>query len=116
MRGLFGGLDPFRSITLPSYCNKVYRTLHMPEQSIAILPPQGYGTETYSQSAICWVEWEALQRGICIRHARNSYEIKVGPCKVDGYALINGQRTVFEYNGCVRFFASCLLLKLESIV
>ncbi len=85
----------------------------MPANSIAILPPQGYGSEKYSNAAICWLEWEAKERSITIRHARNSYEIKIGPYKCDGFAETTTEKLIFEYNGCV---SGCKTIQYRLII
>ena len=76
---MYDGIDPAEFITLPSYINYCYRALGMPENSIAVLPPRGYGTtQHHSNVAIAWLEWVAKQRNIKIKHARNSTEVKIG--------------------------------------
>ncbi len=62
----------------------------------------GFKKERKPFSAVAqeWLEWEAYQRGISIRHEGNNSEKRIGPrmLPVDGFsAEIN---TVFEMQGC----------------
>ena len=44
----------------------------MPENSIAIIPPEGYPNQkNYSIKAVRWIQSEAKERGIEIKHALN---------------------------------------------
>ena len=72
-------LDPLlECITLASYCLIVYRTHHMPKDSIAIIPQCGYGGRAkQSIKAIHWLQWVQTQTPGHIRHARNGGEYKV---------------------------------------
>ena len=72
-KGLFT-LDPLlECITLPSYCHLVYRTHHMPEDSIAIIPAGGYGGRAkQSAKALRWLEWVHRDFPVKIRHARST--------------------------------------------
>ena len=78
MMDTFGGLDPMERITLPSYCNLVYRSLMMEPETIAILPDNGYGKGNYSPESIVWLEFMAHTLGLDIKHARNSNECIIG--------------------------------------
>ena len=47
----------------------------MPENSIAIIPPEGYPNQkNYSIKAVRWIQSEAKERGIEIKHALNGGE------------------------------------------
>ena len=35
-------IDPFRTLTIASACNLVYRTNYLPKDTIAVIPPMGY--------------------------------------------------------------------------
>ena len=60
-------------ITLASYCHLVYRTHHMPEDSIAIIPASGYGGRAkQSAKAIRWLEWVHRDFPVKLRHARRT--------------------------------------------
>ena len=52
-------MDPFvESITIASYCQKVYLQCHMFEKTIAILPHGGYsGRSKQSNKALRWLKW-----------------------------------------------------------
>ena len=71
----------------------------MPENSIAIIPPEGYPNQkNYSIKAVRWIQSEAKTRGIEIKHALNGGEQRINGHYVDGYH--EESRTVFEFNGC----------------
>ena len=73
-------LDPLlECITLASYCQLIYCTHHMPEDSIAIIPQCGYGGHAkQSMKAIHWLQWVQTQTPGHIRHARtDGGEVKV---------------------------------------
>ena len=72
-------LDPLlECITLASYCHLVYRTHHMPEDSIAIIPAGGYaGRDRQSAKAIRWLEWVHRDFPVKLQHARNGREFQV---------------------------------------
>ena len=56
-------------------CSKVWRNNHMPENSIAIIQPEGYPNQkNYSIKAVRWIQSEAKERGIEIKHALNGGE------------------------------------------
>jgi len=120
-REVFDNIDPAAFITLPSYINYCYRALAMPIDSIAVLPPKGFDPlRCQSNIAVAWLEWEAKSRGLAIKHARNSIEVKIGNCTyvrirksgffvigpyyADGFVDPTDDRPgqVFEFDGCVR--------------
>ena len=71
----------------------------MPENSIAIIPPEGYPYQkNYSIKAVRWIQSEAKERGIEIKHALNGGEQRINGHYVDGYH--EESRTVFEFYGC----------------
>ena len=59
IQSICNGIDPFeRACTAASACNYIYRQLFMPDDSIAILPNNGYtGSELTSFPAAIWVSW-----------------------------------------------------------
>ena len=67
------GLDPLsEACTIAQACSKVWRKNHMPENSNAIIPPEGYPNQkNYSIKAVRWIQSEAKTRGIEIKHALN---------------------------------------------
>ena len=64
-------MDPLvESITIASYCQKVYLQHHMPEDSIAILPNGGYsGRSKQSNKALRWLKWMENTTGHDIQYA-----------------------------------------------
>ena len=71
----------------------------MPENSIAIIPPEGYPNQkNYSIKAVRWLQSEAKTRGIELKHALNGGEQRINGHYVDGYH--EESRTVFEFYGC----------------
>ena len=69
-------LDPLsEACTIAQACSKVWRKNHMPENRIAIIPPEGYPNQkNYSIKAVRWIQSEAKERGIEIKHALNAGE------------------------------------------
>ena len=56
-----------------------------------------------SLSALQWIYYqqaELKKSGVKIQHAYFQGEEKIEGYLVDGYAVIRGEKTVFEYNGC----------------
>ena len=71
----------------------------MPENSIAIIPPEGYPNQkNYSIKAIRWIQSKPKERGIEIKHALNGGEQRISGHYEDGYH--EESRTVFEFDGC----------------
>ena len=66
-------LDPFsESCAIAQACSKVWRKNYMPEDCIAIIPPEGYQYQNnYSVKAVRWIQSEAKKNGVEIRHALN---------------------------------------------
>ena len=94
------GLDPLsKACTIAQACSKVWRKNHMPENCIAIIPPEGYPNQkNYSIKAVRWLQSEAETRGIEIKHALNGGKQRINGHYVDGYH--EESRTVFEFYGC----------------
>ena len=92
--------DPFtESCTIAQTCSKVWRKNYMPEDSIAIIPPEGYPNQkNYSIKAVRWIQSEAKKNEIEIRHALNGGEEKICDHYVDGYH--QDPKTIFEFYGC----------------
>ena len=100
------GLDPLsEACTIAQACSKVWRKNHMPENSIAIIPPEGHPNQkNYSIKAVRWIQSEAKERGIEIKHALNGGEQRINGHYVAGYH--EKSRTVFEFYGC--YWHGCL--------
>ena len=98
-------VDPFaEAITFASAANLAFRRNFMPEQSLAIIPTEGYQPERkYSVKALRWLKWIAHETNHDIRHARNGGEVRIGRYSVDGYNMNN--QTLYEFYGC--FWHGC---------
>ena len=59
-----------------------------------------YPKSSFGFKAVCWLEYEAKQRGIHIHHQRCGHggERTIFGCKVDGYHPES--QTIFQYHGC----------------
>src|SRR3978361_2190327 len=95
-----GSVSPFtEAITIPGACNKLFRRKFLQQDSIAVLPKNGYrAADTQSKIATQWLIYEAQQRGINIRHVAGQREKHIDGTKVDGYCAETWQ--VFEFHGC----------------
>ena len=112
IQSICNGIDPFEiACTAASACNYIYRQLFMPDDSIAILPNNGYtGSELTSFPAAIWVSWveqtafQELQRHGHQQELRlyksgggsrkgKGREQTLGPFKVDGLLLYKPRTT-----------------------
>ena len=94
------GVDPFvDSLTLASACHLVYRRNFMPENTIGLIPPMGYCTESTSHKAIIWLKYISFKNKIHIQHARNGGEKTINGLKIDGWDEKN--LTAYEFHGCI---------------
>ncbi|CAI5685429.1 unnamed protein product [Oreochromis niloticus] len=101
-------VDPFSCVTIASACMKIFLTNFLPKNTLAIPSPDNYGrtSKAYSHASIQWLELVAHSQKIPIQHALTTGgEKKIGPYFVDGYALIDGEKWVWEFLGC--FYHSC---------
>ena len=100
-----GGIDPFeKCITIASACNLVFRKNFLENDTIGIIPPQGYRpSDKQSVMAYQWLHY--LAKNLRIQHGRNVGEKYIGPYKVDGYYESETERTVLEFHGC--FWHGC---------
>ena len=59
-----------------------------------------YPNSSFGFKSVCWLEYEAKQRGIHIHHQRCGHggERAIFGCKVDGYQPES--QTIFQYHGC----------------
>ena len=94
-------LDPFKHcITIASACNRVFRQEYLEENTIGLIPPQGYQpARKYSIMALQWLAWIHHQTGDHILHGLNGGEQKIDGNYVDGY--VPEKRTIYELLGCV---------------
>ena len=104
--------NPFvECYTIASACNRYWRKTHMPLNTIAIQPPNGWRGARVNQSMValqCLYYQESLlpKEGACadrIKHVRNGGEQKLlvdgGFVFVDGYD--DQTRSVYEFQGCL---------------
>ena len=108
----YAGFNPFAECyTIASACNRYWRKVHMPEDTIAVQPPQGWRGANINQSMVA-LQWLYYQESLLpkqgasvdhIKHVRNGGEQKLlvenGFVYVDGYDL--EKRTVYEFMGCL---------------
>ena len=94
------GIDPFQnSITIASHCNLVYCRNHMRENSIGLIPSNGFNPLiNASKKALLWLRYIAESNNININHQRNNGELKCGPYYLDGVDEKN--KTIYEFHGC----------------
>ena len=60
----------FRSLTIASACNLVFRKKFLKEETIAIIPPNGYRPlDKHSVLALKWLSFTSEQNNINIQHA-----------------------------------------------
>ena len=73
------GVDPLeKSITIAAACNLVLRRNFLEPDSIAIIPPEGYGPgQNFSRDSIRWLNNEALKDDSDIQHAMNGGELRL---------------------------------------
>ena len=104
------GFNPFVEChTIASACNRYWRQHHLPDQAIAVQPPQGWRGARINQSwaALQWLQTEQnkLPPGQTIRHVRNGGEQPVRTSKgreyVDGLIDSTTPQTVYEFLGCL---------------
>jgi uncharacterized C2H2 Zn-finger protein len=115
LKTTFSNYDPFQeAITLPSYCNRVYRKFYMERDSIPLLPVMGItARKQQSTAAYLWlyVKQKELSHdhpGYRIRHSGNSAgEVKVGPFYVDGFLEMSGLTFIYEFHGCWFHYHDC---------
>ena len=94
-------LDPFKHcVTIASACNRVFRQEFLEEETIGLIPAQGYQPgRKYSLMALQWLAWVHHQTGDRILHALNGGEQKIDGKYVDGYN--SSKRIIYEFHGCV---------------
>ncbi|KAK4880439.1 hypothetical protein RN001_008585 [Aquatica leii] len=100
------GVDPFReSCTIAGACNTVFRRNYLTENSIGLIPPNGYRmADKQSTIAIQWLLWLEHTLNIKIQHAGNSREVKLKEgFLVDGFC--HATNTVYQFHGC--YFHGC---------
>ncbi len=100
------GVDPLeKPITIASACNLVLRRNFLEPESIAIIPPNGYGPgQNFSKDSIRWLNYESRRDGSNIVHAMNGGEVRLhGRVTADGICFET--RKIYSYLGCL--FHAC---------
>ena len=94
-------LDPFkRCVTIASACNRVFRKEFLEEDTIGLIPAQGYQpARKYSVMALQWLAWFHHESGDRILHALNGGEQRIDNNYVDGYGPSN--KIIYEFMGCL---------------
>ena len=64
--------------------------------------------------AVQWLQYEQTKLQVQIQHAFHQGEKEVYGCRVDGYAVVDGTETVWEYNGCVWHGCPCIENRTEQ--
>ena len=90
-------LDPFKHcVTIASACNRVFRQEFLEENTIGLIPVQGYQpARKYSVMALQWLSWIHHQKGDRILHALNGGEQRIDNNYVDGYDP--AKKTIYEF-------------------
>ena len=98
------GIDPFeKCLTIASACNLVFRKNFLGEETIAILPPNGYRPHKHSIFAYKWLSFTAKHNNVGIQDAGNSGEKRVGKYRLDGFD--ERSNPAYEVQGC--FWHGC---------
>lgn len=94
-------IDPFiDACTIAGACNKVFRQNYLTEETIGVIPVNGYRlSEMQSVVALKWLYLVEINNNIEIQHAGRRLEV-FHPAfgRVDGYNKENN--TVYEFDGC----------------
>ena len=102
-----------KCVTIASACNRYWRKMMLPRQTIAVEPPSGWHGATTNQSvkALKWLKWQNHRlvqtsntpQADRIKHVGNEGEVTVRtPAKsyvVDGFDPLTN--TVYEFHGCL---------------
>nr|CAD2190111.1 unnamed protein product [Meloidogyne enterolobii] len=97
-----GGIDVLReSMTIASACMNHFRTNHLKENHLALVPEKGYdNVDNQSRLALKFMKWYEEEHGVKIQSAHSDGgEKKVGKYKLDGW--IEEEQLGIEVNGCV---------------
>lgn len=99
-------IDPFvDASTIAGACNKVFRSNYLIDNTIGILPANGYRlSENQSMAALKWLTFVEYDNNIEIQHAGRGREFQIPDVgRVDGYH--KDSNTVLEFDGC--YWHSC---------
>jgi hypothetical protein len=94
------GVDPFcSSFTIASYCNYIFRRNFMKDNSIGLIPSNGYNPkQNTSNKANEWLNYLSIKEKIHIQSNLTGGEKRCGRYYLDGYCESN--RTIYEFLGC----------------
>nr|CAD2125230.1 unnamed protein product [Meloidogyne enterolobii]CAD2197109.1 unnamed protein product [Meloidogyne enterolobii]CAD2200914.1 unnamed protein product [Meloidogyne enterolobii]CAD2206300.1 unnamed protein product [Meloidogyne enterolobii] len=96
------GIDVLReSMTIASACMNHFKTNHLKENHLALVPEKGYdNVDNQSRLALKFMKWYEEEHGVKIQTAHSDGgEKKVGNYKLDGW--IEEEKLGIEVNGCV---------------
>ncbi len=82
-------VDPFGCVTLAGCAMKVFKTLFLPKDTIALTHKNAYINQckAYSNPSIQWLEYIKASKNVNVQHALNRGEVKFGSFYVD--AIMN---------------------------
>ncbi|KAK2834690.1 hypothetical protein Q7C36_015391 [Tachysurus vachellii] len=95
-------VDPFKCITIASVCMKIFKTMFLTENTLAVPPLDNYITrqKSFSTPAIQWLEYISATHSLPVQHALNKGEVGFGSYFVDDYF------SRCFYHGCEKCFPS----------
>ena len=86
--------------TIASACSRVFRQEFLKEETIGLIPSQGYQpARKYSLMALEWLAWVHHQTGDRILHVLNGGKQKVDGNYMDG--CNPSKRIIYEFHRCV---------------
>ncbi len=93
------GFDPFKfAITIASACSQVYRRNFMIPKSIALIPSDGFLTNTrQSKKALQWLYYIEKSRNITLESYATGKEKRILNCYVDGFDSTANK--VYQFHG-----------------
>ena len=93
------GIDPLlANVTISQLCMDYFRSHHLKENTIAIIPANGYhNEERQSEIGLKWLKYVEKTRGLSLIYKGTKGEKRVGKYRVDGYDPDNN--VVFEFLG-----------------
>lgn len=75
----------------------VYRSKHIQDKTIAMVPIRYYNATNFSVDSIRWLDFVAFTEGISIQHALNGFgEKKISGISVDGFC--EATNTVYQFH------------------
>ena len=94
----------FRYVTIASACMATYRSGHIKENTVAMVPMHGYVSRVkHSADSLRWLDFVATTEKVRIQHAANGYgEKRIAGMSVDGFC--EETNTVYQYHVSKYFF------------